>query len=189
MKRYFSYILLAIFTFSFSIILVFGLNKIFPVKVERHEREIFPKVEQAKTPSFIDFKDLTIKGIGLDSNDKDVIKKLGKPRSRKSIGFYNCEETKAIFYKGLEMSLAENTETKNWEVYQIELTSSNFQLDSGIKIGDSIESIKQKIGKDFSERKEKSITELDYYDGNYGWATFYFRNNKLEKINWLYNFC
>lgn len=148
-----------------------------------------PKVEQTKTPNFIDFKDLTINAIGLDSTEENVVKTLGKPRSIKK-QFNGCldDQMKTFFYKGLELSLSENLETKKWEVFEIELTSSKWQLDSGIKIGDSIESVKQKIGKDFSESEEKGVVCLSYGNTN-GGATFYFRNNKLEKISWDYTIC
>jgi hypothetical protein len=191
MKRYFSYILLTILTFGLSTFLVANLNKFFHAQEETFVEEpfqILPKVEQTKTPNFIDYKDLTIKRIGLDSTEQNVIKALGKPRSRKNLGFYNCDETKTISYKGLNFYLAENTETKHWEVYGIELTSNNFQLDSGIKIGDSIESIKQKIDINVSKQNKNEITTISYSNGE-GQVVFYFRNNKLEKISWEINLC
>ena len=200
MKR--SYFCLAIAILTFAVGTFFALyfysQKIEPKFDLQNEtvnipskQIIQPETQVEKTTNLINFGDLTIKGIGLgrENYEKEVIEALGKPNSIKNT-IFNClgdVPAKTLVYNGLKLTLVYEP-VGNFDAYEVELTSNKWQLDSGIKIGDNIESVKQKIGKDFSERAEKGVIELRFIN-NEGWAAFYFRNNRLEKVHWLYNYC
>lgn len=200
MKLKFLYLAIAILAFAVGTFFAFYFysQKIEPQFVLQNETANTPsqqilqtETQTEKTPNFINFDDLTIKGIGLgrQSYEKDVMKAFGNPLSVRSTVF-NClgdVPAKTFAYNGLRLTLV-YAPVNNFLVYEVELTSNKWQLDSGIKIGDNIDSVKQKIGKDFSERNEKGGIYLQF-DHDDGWARFYFRNNKLEKIHWLYNYC
>jgi hypothetical protein len=200
MKRSYFYLAVAILTFavgtSFAIYFYSQKAVIQPVlqteTADTPSKQILQSENQnEKIDNLINFDDLTVKGIGLgrQSYEKDVRKAFGNPSFVRSTVF-NClgdVPAKTFAYNGLRLTLV-YAPVDNFMVYEVEITSNKLQLDSGIKIGDDIQSVKQKIGKDFSERAEKGRIYLQF-DNDDGWARFYFRNNRLEKVNWLYNYC
>jgi hypothetical protein len=142
---------------------------------------------------------LKINGIGLDSTNKGLIKKFGEPQKTRNDGdSWNCldSDTKTLFYRGLAVVVTEDGESKKYIINDIDISSSRFQLDSGIKIGDSVNELFAKIGKPYYQTKtaieeEHSFAVLNKNDvsNDGGIATFSFRNGKLVKIHWHINFC
>lgn len=155
--------------------------------------------QNEKIGNVINFEDLKISGIGLDSSNKDLIKKIGKPQKIRNDGdSWNCldSDTKTLFYRGLTVVVTEDEESKKYKINDIDISSSRFQLDSGIKIGDDINYVFSKVGKPYHQTKDKDLDEYHFMVTNKndvsndgGIATFSFRNNKLVKIHWHYNFC
>lgn len=209
MKRGYFYLAVAILTFAMGTFFAFYF---YSQKIEHQsglqneivntpsKQIIQTETEAVKTLNLINFDDLKINGIGLSSFEKDLIKKFGKPaRVRNNGSDYNCadEDSKTLFYKGVEIDITHFSESKKYKINDIEISSSRFQLASGIKVGDDINIVFSKFGKPYNQ--SLGYTDIDEYhfmvsnnndvsnDG--GNVTFSFRQNKLVKIRWYYNFC
>jgi hypothetical protein len=153
-----------------------------------------------KTPrSIINFESLKINGIGLSSTKENLIREFGKPKKIINHGdFYNCgdEDTKTFFFDGLEVELTHNSERKSYEISGIDLSSRNLETESGVKLGDSFEKIREEFGNPYHHTTERNIDSyhfgvsksMDISDDG-GNVTFAFQHNKLIKISWSYNFC
>lgn len=136
--------------------------------------------------------DLRIDGVGLTTKQETVLRKLGKPSSRKRGGIVPCcggEELLTLRYPGLEIELFREEDGKIFSVSSMRVTSPKWKV-SGINIGANINDAKTKFGQPYHETKEKRSLGLHYNvkDG-LGGASFYFRGNKLKEIYWEINFC
>lgn len=198
---------LAIAILAFGVGTFFGID-FYTQKTENKsvsQNEISSKVnlqtesQPTKTINFINFDDLKIKEIGLDSNEKELVRKFGKPEKVKNNGnFYNCtdEYSKTLFFKGLIIDVTQNLETKVYKINEIEITSSKLVLASGIRIGDELEKLFSKFSEPYHQTKDSDVDEFHFMVSNIfdssndgGNVTFSFRKNKLIKIRWSYNFC
>ncbi|MEK7724279.1 MAG: hypothetical protein AAB336_08040 [Acidobacteriota bacterium] len=209
MKRSYFYLAIAILTFAVGTFFAFYFysQKIEPQFVLQNETVNTPskqilqtETQGEKTLNLINFDDLKINGIGLSSFEKDLVKKFGKPKKLRNNGnFYNCsdEYSRTLFYEGLEIDVTHNSESKKYEINEIDISSSKFQLVSGIKIGDDIKHVLSKFGDPYNQnigyadidQYHFMVTNKNDVSNDGGVATFSFRNNKLVKIHWHYNFC
>jgi hypothetical protein len=94
------------------------------------------------TKKLIDSSKISIGGIKLGMKEKDIIKKLGKPKSRTTkyndfcdLGLY----TTTWKFDGLEIEgLSTSNNPSESEVHQITTSSSSYPTEKGIKVGDRI---------------------------------------------------
>jgi hypothetical protein len=144
--------------------------------------------EKSVSSDAINFDNLKIKNIGLSSPLSNVLSQLGKPLKSKNSGTYPCGNTeKTLRYSGLRIKLEKDNKGNDYRVVSIEVASSAWSV-SGIRIGENIENVKAKLKYRYDTTKESEIEGLHYGNGD-GVASFYFRDNKLVKINWEYNWC
>jgi len=125
---------------------------------------------------------LDINGVEIETTEAEVIKKLGKPSSRKSGAGNECQgNLLRLRYPGLIIELEDSG-----VVAAATVTSPKWSF-SGIRIGASVSEVQKKFGISKSERK-KGLDYLYYGIGD-GGAEFVFRKGKLVKIYWEFNFC
>jgi hypothetical protein len=208
MKRKFFYLAIAV--------LAFGIGTFFALDFysQKTENQIFlqsktiniasvqilqTELQSPNTDSRINFDDLKIKGIGLSSFQIDLQKTFGKPKKIRNNGnSYNCsdEDSKTLFFQDLLVDITHLSDSKKYQINKIEISSSKYLLDSGVKIGDDISNVFSKFGKGYHQNKDSDIDNYHFMvvdkndvsnDG--GVATFSFRDGKLVKIRWNYNFC
>lgn len=94
------------------------------------------------TKKLIDSSKISIGGIKLGMKEKDVLKKLGKPKSRTikygdfcDLGLY----TTTWKFDGLEIEgLSTSNNPSKSEVHQITTSSSSYPTEKGVKVGDRI---------------------------------------------------
>lgn len=150
--------------------------------------EVNAQNEKSDPSDAIKFDDLKIKGIGLDSLNSDVLSKFGKPLKSTKSGNYPCGNSEmTLRYSGLIIKLEEDVEGNNYRVVSIEVTFPDWSV-SGINIGANVEDVKAKLKYRYHMTRESGKEGLHYSNGD-GGASFYFRDNKLVKINWEYNWC
>ena len=131
---------------------------------------------------------LEVKGVDIGTSYQDVLSQLGKPLSSKKRGTNPCGGAKlTLRYSDLTVNLDPDADEQNFIVVLIEVTSPKWEV-SGISIGASLEEARAKFGKSSELRKENGLNYVSYFVTD-GYANFYFRNNKLVKVNWELNLC
>ena len=132
---------------------------------------------------------LEVEGVDTGTSYQDVLRQLGKPLSSKKRGTNPCGGTKlTLRYSGLTVNLDPDADEQNFIVVLIEVTSPKWEVASGISVGASLEDVRAKFAKSSELRKENGLDYVSYFVID-GYANFYFRNNKLVKINWELNLC
>jgi hypothetical protein len=126
---------------------------------------------------------LDVNGVEIETTEAEVIKKLGKPSSRKSGAGNECQQGNLLIlrYPGLIIELEDSG-----VVAAATVTSPKWSF-SGIRIGASVSEVQKKFGISKSERK-KGLDYLHCGIGD-GSAEFIFQKGKLIKIYWEFNFC
>ena len=143
---------------------------------------ISPIVSSAQT---IDFK---VRGVGLGTSYKEVLRRLGKPMSNKKGGTNSCGgEMQVLRYSGLTITLDENEDKQNAVIF-IEVASPKWKINSGGSVGASLKSVLAKFGQPDTTKIKSGLNALVYLDGD-GSVTFYFRNKKLVKAVREENLC
>lgn len=154
--------------------------------------------------------DLDVNGISITSSYETVIEKLGKPRSEKKGGIVPCQEGRTLVtlrYPGLVLKLDNNDEGKDFGVFEVEVTSKKWLVNGTrigtskddvnadsysslntqpIQIGASKDAVIAKFGPG-RELEDNGKPFLGYFID--GYARFYFKNDRLTKIIWEFNFC
>ena len=140
--------------------------------------------------------DLRVNGIGSGSSYAAVIKRFGKPlrsEQEKVAADLACsgvaETHLTLFYSGLKVTLLGDGRGRALDVYSIEVTSPKWSV-LGISVGVNAKAILTKFGEPNSKEKNSDETVYDYVTkGNVGVVNFYFRNNKLIKIEMMETLC
>ena len=138
---------------------------------------------------FIDFDDLKVKNIGLDSKEYLLTKRFGKAltTAEKRDFFNKSIWLKDLSYEGIEFELLSDQNKRNYKIYGIEITSPNWITKSGIKVGDDIKDISRKIDtSNYRETQSSEVMSLRFENMD-GYAIFDFQNNKLVRIHWRYH--
>jgi len=132
--------------------------------------------------------ELNLNGISIGTTRKDVFKKLGKPLSSKINGEFPCNNGKKLVtkYSGLTFEMIADESETDFFVANVIVTSEKWTV-SGIRIGASLEEVKDKFGNK-KVRKEEGFDVLSYPNAE-GYANFFFKKNKLVKISWELNVC
>ena len=136
--------------------------------------------------------DLRINGVGLDTKEETVLRKLGKPSSSKRGGIVPCSEGSKLLtlrYPGLEIELSRDEDEQNFSVFSMRVSSPKWAV-SGINVGANINDVQTKFGQPYHKTTEDKLLGLHFNNkGGVGGASFYFRDNKLKEIYWEINFC
>jgi hypothetical protein len=155
-----------------------------PEKLERTEdKDILPVL-------MLKMEELKINNVELGSSFSTIIEKLGKPLQKKKTGSFPCGDSAMLTldYAGLIIRLDGDESGQNFRTASMEVTSPKWSV-SGINVGADKREVKDRFKNYlFNEIKESELDVLSY--GNLdGYIGFYFRNDKLVKISWEYNFC
>jgi hypothetical protein len=143
---------------------------------------VFPLTASAQTI------ELKVNGIEIGAYYSTVLKKLGKPLSKKKGGSFPCDDDRMMTmrYAGLILKLIPDNNNRYF-VAAMEVTSRKW-VTSGIMVGANIKDVQRRFGRNDKPRKEKVSENLPYFIKD-GYANFYFRNKKLVRINWELNAC
>ena len=129
-----------------------------------------------------------IKGVAIGTSYQTVLRQLGKPLSNRKGGTNPCGGTKQVLrYSGLTITFDEGEDKENIVVL-IEVSSSKWEVASGISVGASSEEVQAKFGQPDDTKSESGLEVLSYFDGD-GAVDFYFRNKKLVKVTRDLNLC
>lgn len=116
-----------------------------------------------------------INGLDMGAKYPDIVRKLGRPLSDRRGGKVPCGGAmRTLYYNGLVLRL-ETGGRESFGLYKVEVTSSKWAV-SGIRVGASRSELVKKFGR-------------GPYFINEGFARFYFRKNRLIKMQWEFNFC
>lgn len=135
--------------------------------------------------------DLKVNGIGSGTTYSTIIKKLRKPLHSENGGFDECGGgfIKTLHYSGLNIGLLSDAKGKVFSVISIEITSSKWLIEPGINVGANIEYVQAKLGQPIGDDIDSQNT-LDYVTkDNLGIVNFYFRNNRLVKVEMQETLC
>jgi hypothetical protein len=136
--------------------------------------------------------DLRIKGVGLGTPQSIILRRLGKPLQIKKGKFDPCggDVTVTRRYSGLVIELLGDGNERNFTVVSIELTSSKWSVARGIRVGAEAKDVIKKFGEPLEKVMKSGLERWSYVNkGNDGFAGFYFRNNKLVKVEWESALC
>lgn len=125
-----------------------------------------------------DINRASIGGLQLGISEKEVIKKLGLPKSRKT-GYSACGDNNYISlkYNGLNIELTANSGTSKFYVNSITTTSSQYYTNIGIKVGDSMNKARKNYLKGtFNDTQE--VDKLYFSDPQYNWSGIGFDGKK-----------
>lgn len=131
--------------------------------------------------------DLTVNGIHAGSK-LAVVKRLGKPMRKKSIGFNDCAEgyQNTYYFPGLEVGVINSKNGKFTAVISLNITSKRWRIAPNIHLGAS----KKKIISTYGKPVESDATKLTYVTkGNTGWVGFTFRKGKLIRVTMEETLC
>ncbi len=93
--------------------------------------------------------DFSVNGISTSSSYREVIKKLGKPKREVPSNILNeCTGgySRTLYYDGLEIELDGDKKMNKSSVVMIKITSTKWKMSSGIRIGETVASLKQRLG-------------------------------------------
>jgi hypothetical protein len=142
--------------------------------------------------------DFRVKGVGLGSAFRVVLRQLGQPVSSKRqkmdddfVGECGPAYTSLrLRYEGASLELSGDLKGRNFFVISMEVTSPKFLIAPGVKIGMTEEETRSKLGAPVEERTESGSRILIYATkGNDGSAGLYFRDARLVKVLWEYIAC
>lgn len=208
MARKIFYLLVALATFTLGTFFVLNQQKEVSIQKETAEILVLPVDSDSEIapdygslsgsreilleiqPALIDFDDLKVRNIGLDSKEYLLRKTFGKALvTDETMDSYDKTVWfKTLSYEGIKFGLLSVENRRNYEIYEVEITSPNWVTKSGIKIGDDIKDISKKFDtSNYQETQSSEIISLDFKNTD-GAATFDFQNNKLVRIYWCYNF-
>ena len=199
MFRHLKYYLIAVIAFSVSIFVVFSFywnsDERF-VNAQKGEASNSAKIitqnqtntNQDDTLPALEFAALRINGIGLGTPRSTVVRQLGKPLQSKRTGSFPCGDLEmTLRYSGLIIKLERDSESRNYNVVSIEVTSAKWSV-SGISVGANIKDVQAKFKYRYHKTNESGLEGLHYGNGD-GGTSFYFRDNKLVSIDMEYNWC
>lgn len=140
--------------------------------------------------------DLTVSGIASGTPYETVIKILGKPqRGVAEDEIDQCTQGlgNTLFYDGFTISMMGDENGKKQTVLDMEITSSKWVTDKGIKIGSTAKQVMAKYGKTKYEDAFERPTEEKVFTGEKwlvynmktngpGGLTFFFKNDRLVRI-------
>lgn len=148
--------------------------------------------------------DLVVGGVTSGTTYAETVRKLGKPPRESKVAdqIDQCAggRGKTLFYDGLEIALMGDESGKNQKILDIKVTSPKWTTDKGIKIGATPPQVIARYGKTAYENAYERPTEEKTFTGEKwlvynmkknapGGITFYFKNNRLVRIEMIATTC
>ena len=139
--------------------------------------------------------DLRVNGIGSGTPYSKIIKTIGNPLRAEKHGndgdYDNCADgwRKTLYYRGLEIGVLSDAKGRNYKVISLEVTSSKWKISPGIRIGLDKQLVRSKFGKP-NGATVPGENVLNYVTKeNLGGVTFYFKGNKLVRVEMEETLC
>ncbi|HSS21803.1 MAG TPA: hypothetical protein VLL54_17150 [Pyrinomonadaceae bacterium] len=138
---------------------------------------------------------LRVRGVGLGSSQAAVLRRFGKPLSRKqeTITDETCSPRHTdltLTYEGMTFKLEGDVRDRKFEVVSIELTSKKVVISPKIEIGFTEKQVRIRLGAPNEAQDEPGLRKLFYVTkGNDGSAVLSFERGKLVKVYWQYTLC
>jgi hypothetical protein len=158
------------------------LLSINPIAIgEKNSSNYHTNLHKKSSKEAIDVSKISIGDIKLGMLEKDIIKKLGKPKSRTTKYDDVCYSSYITTWKydGLEIEgLSTSNNALKSEVYFIKTSSSRYPTENRIKVGDRISTAQKAYSTLLS--KIDSEKNLVYPNDAYGGLVFY--TNKQRRI-------
>ena len=127
-----------------------------------------------------------VNGVRIGTSYAELKQRFGKPLSEKRRGENACGYIKTVVtYNGIRFTLDDSRESNI--VILIEITSPEWEMTPGVKVGMDIAQIRNKMGRNGSHRKDE-VETLGYVDGD-GYLTFQFTGGKVAVITRELNLC
>lgn len=127
-----------------------------------------------------------VNGVRIDTSYAELKQRFGKPLSEKRRGDNACGYIKTVVtYKGIRFTLDDDGDSN--KVILIEITSPEWEMTPGVKVGMDIAQIRNKMGRNGSHRMDE-VETLGYVDGD-GYLTFQFTGGKDAVITRELNLC
>jgi len=139
--------------------------------------------------------DLQVKGISLDSSLARVTRVLGAPKSRKQSkpAFSECSERRetrlTMNYPGAVLKLIGDGKGRNFKVVSVSISSSAWPVANGVAVGSNLRAVESRFGRPLRTENEGGLERLVYFHKDNGGATFYFRADKLVRVEWALDLC
>jgi hypothetical protein len=128
----------------------------------------------------IDVSKISIGGIKLGAGDKDVIKVLGKPKSR-NIKYddicYSSYVTTWKYNQAEIVGLSTSNNPNKSKVYRIMVSSPNYPTEMGVKVGDKIDKARKAYSNlvskyERAEDRGEKLDTLGYLNADFGGLVF-----------------
>jgi len=130
---------------------------------------------------------LDLKGIDVGTDTDTTVAKLGRPLSTTRIGENPCGGRKLTYiYKGLAIDFDPVDKEKSFMVVGLQVTSGDWVLGPGIKLGISRAELEHLLGAANLNSEQPNIVNYGIAEGS---AYFHFKSDKLFKIEWAMNMC
>ena len=137
--------------------------------------------------------DARINGIGAETSYYAVIKKIGKPLRVSKDGYDECGGgfLKTLYYEGFEIKFLSDEKKRDYTVTSMTLISPKWSIAPGVTIGADKKDVRARYGKESSVSVVESGEELFSYTAktSFDGVFFYFRNNKLIRVEMFQTLC
>jgi hypothetical protein len=132
---------------------------------------------------------LSIATVRLGSSYSLVRAHLGRPTSdttRRDDSMGSVETVRTIKYPGLTLTL--HKMRRVYRVVSIDVTSSDWLVAPGLRVGFDAKQVAAKLGTPYEESNEGTRHCYHYLNaGADGWALLDFENDKLVAVHWSYD--
>ena len=134
--------------------------------------------------------DFNLQDVRLGDPESAVLEKLGNPLNRRKAKVDKCsiEEVVILKYPGMEIELDRDSEGQLF-VLEIAVNSPGAEIYPGVKVGDTIENVRSKLGEPYAQPKMPDEMNLHYITRGDDNASLQFRGNKLSKVRLYINPC
>ena len=138
---------------------------------------------------------LRVRGVGLGSSQAAVLRRFGKPLSRKreKVTEETCGPAHSdltLRYEGIVFSFEGDLRGRRFEVVSVEVTSPKLIITPAMKIGLTEKQVRARLGSPWETRDESGLHKLVYTTrGNDGGAVLSFEQGKLVNVYWQYTLC
>ena len=146
--------------------------------------------QEPETQRYIDF---SVKGIRLGDTEQNLVKIFGKPQKRVLTNEDVCGVAPMTKLQdpGIEFWLDRGTggTELEWAILEFTVTSSDFLIEPGIKVGEELDTVKQKLGTPWTQESDGESVLYHYLTKDNDNTSLEFKNGKLVRIRVYINPC